>query len=867
MKTSLLNLSAVASIVIAIFLNLNCTKNDNPVEPSNSRPVATIVGLAANASFLAGDTITFTATATDTEDGELGGTSLVWTSSLDGRFGTGSPCQIDTLSVNTHLIILTATDSEGAVGADTATVIISVNNIPVVIITSPADSSTFGISDTISFMATATDSAGVQMDDSMLVWTSDIDGQIGTGDTLATDSISAGTHAIVLTATDSTGFIGADTVTVFVGTNFSPSASIVYPLDSSRYAEGDTITMVGSAMDPDDGLLTGNALVWTSSIDGPIGTGDTLKVSHLTIGSHVITLTATDSDGSTGSDAVVVTIVADAKPTVAIMSPADNSTFNDSDTVTLIGSATDVQDGPLSGGSLAWTSNIDGQFGVGDTVVTSAMSIGTHTVILTATDSHGLEGYAVMTLIIQSDPGANAGISITTPQDGTLYNVGDTITFAGYAVDLEDGALSGSSVVWTSNVDGEFGFGDILETDGLSANTHVITFTATDSDNNIVDTTVTIEISPTFERIIGLSDYGDGYAVSRTSDGGYIIGGRGADLGGHLSFYLIKTDSDGRFDWDSHLGGVDADYGQSAIETTDGGYIMTGTTKSYGAGKFDVYVVKTGQYGNMIWEKTLGGAEDDLGYSVCETSDGGYLITGATYSMGAGYDDIYLIKLDNAGNTVWEKVFGDTSFDRGHSVMETSDGGYLVTGVTIVPDEQGGDGNSDFYLLKTDVSGNLIWESNLGELFHDAAHQTIETTDGGFVVVGYSYYPGGGFSGDIKLVKTDNTGNQLWKQYYGGGNDERAYSVAETLDGGFIIAGETKSYGAGESDVYLVKTDNSGNLIWEKTFGAAGREYGRAVCTTPDGGYMITGQSDSYGIGAFWFQMYLIRTDANGNVQ
>jgi hypothetical protein len=338
-------------------------------------------------------------------------------------------------------------------------------------------------------------------------------------------------------------------------------------------------------------------------------------------------------------------------------------------------------------------------------------------------------------------------------------------------------------------------------------------------------------------------------------------------LGGHLSFYLIKTDSDGRFDWDSHLGGLDADWGQMAIETSDGGYIICGTTESFGALDFDLYVVKTDQFGNMIWDKMLGGADKEIGYSVCETSDGGYLLTGATYSMGAGYDDIYLVKLDNVGNTVWEKAFGDANFNRGHSVIETSDGSYLVSGVTIVDDADGGDGNDDFYLLKIDVSGNMIWESNLGKLFYDAAYQTIELADGGFAVVGFTYYYGGGFSSDIKLVKTDSLGNQIWEQHYGGSNDERAYSVAETLDGGFIIAGETKSYGAGESDVYLVKTDNNGNQIWAKNFGGSGREYGRAVCTTPDGGYMITGQSDSYGIGDFWFQMYLIRTDANGNVQ
>jgi len=305
--------------------------------------------------------------------------------------------------------------------------------------------------------------------------------------------------------------------------------------------------------------------------------------------------------------------------------------------------------------------------------------------------------------------------------------------------------------------------------------------------------------------------------------------------------------------WTKTFGGGNDDLGYSVQQTSDGGYIITGVTHSFGSGNGDVYLIKTDGSGNLLWYNTFGGTDVDVGYSVQQTSDGGYIIAGLTRSFGAGYYDVYLVKTDSSGNLLWENTFGGGAWDEARSVQQTLDGGYIIAGFTYSAGL-----NGDVYLIKTDNSGNLLWYNTFGEIDYEWGFSVQQTSDGGYIVAGYtdSYGPG---PRAVYLVKTDNSGNLLWYNTFGGSNEDIGFSVRETSDGGYIIAGLTRSFGAGSDDVYLIKTDNSGNLLWQNTFGGTSLDEARSVQQTLDGGYIIAGGTYSFGAG--YEDVYLIRLE------
>jgi hypothetical protein len=357
-----------------------------------------------------------------------------------------------------------------------------------------------------------------------------------------------------------------------------------------------------------------------------------------------------------------------------------------------------------------------------------------------------------------------------------------------------------------------------------------------------------------WQKTFGGSNYDEGYSVQQTSDDGYIIAGWTRSFGtGSDDVYLIKTDSKGNLLWQKTFGGSSNDYGYSVQRTSDGGYIIAGETWSFNNPKGDVYLIKTDPNGNQEWQKTFGGSGSDWGSSVRQTADGGYIIAGTTDYFGVWNDDVYIIKTNSEGELKWQRIFGGTNSDWGNSVQQTYDGGYIIAGNTY----SFGAGDADVYLIKTDSGGNLKWQKTFGGSGFDWGRSVQQTTDGGFIIAGSTFSFGDPYYEDIYLIKTDPNGNLLWQKTFGGKDDDWGLSVQQASDGGYIIAGTTGSFGAGYGDVYLIKTDPNGNLLWQKTFGGSDWDGGNSVQQTSDGGYIIAG--DTYSFGAGGADVYLIK--------
>jgi hypothetical protein len=253
------------------------------------------------------------------------------------------------------------------------------------------------------------------------------------------------------------------------------------------------------------------------------------------------------------------------------------------------------------------------------------------------------------------------------------------------------------------------------------------------------------------------------------------------------------------------------------------------------------------------WNKTFGGSDFESASSVQQTADGGFILAGCTESYGAGEEDAWLVKTDPDGNMEWEKTFGGSDFEVAASVQQTTDGGFILAGWTVPclcgycdPYEK-----SDVLLVKTDPDGNMEWEKTFGGSDFDWGLAVQQTADSGYILCGYTTTCYGSCSYlddfDVLLVKTDPDGNMEWNKIFGGTGRDEAYSVQQTAGGGFILAGCTDSYGAGEEDVWLVKTNSKGNKQWDMTFGGSDFDGAKSLQQTADGGYILAGETKSYG--------------------
>lgn len=370
---------------------------------------------------------------------------------------------------------------------------------------------------------------------------------------------------------------------------------------------------------------------------------------------------------------------------------------------------------------------------------------------------------------------------------------------------------------------------------------------------------VTYGQSNVFERHFGGTKNDMAEAIQQTSDGGYIVLGSTESFGaGSYDMWLVKLDEKGDKVWDKTYGGVHNELGYDVKQTKDGGYILVGCTETASNGGMDIYLVKTDAEGNKKWDCKYGGGKDDVGHSVVETPDG-YLIAGYTKSIGDHFCYVYILKIDVNGVVRWEKTVGGGDDACGNFIDKTKDGGFIVVGFT----KNLTAGLNDIYLIKLDAGGNVSWEKIFGAGDEDKGYCVRQTPDGGYIITGSTKNLGAGYS-DLYLTKVDDKGNRIWEKIYGENNDEVGYSVCQTPDSGFIVSGFTASRGS-FADVYLVKTDYKGNKMWDKTFGGALDDWSGGITLTKDGGYAICGFSKSFTFGEEDF--FIVKTDSKGEAK
>jgi hypothetical protein len=436
--------------------------------------------------------------------------------------------------------------------------------------------------------------------------------------------------------------------------------------------------------------------------------------------------------------------------------------------------------------------------------------------------------------IVYSNGNFTINWSMNSENDFKVYNLKESL-FS----DMSDETLIFSS---TSKHDTVFIVENIIEGDERFYQVTVLDTGNLSSRSNIAYATAPV-IS--YQKEFGGQDNDIAYSVQQTADEGLIIAGRIDSWGnGGIDGWLIKTNIEGHEEWNYTFGGENSELFRKVKNTSDGGYILTGITNSFGYGSSDIWLVKVNQEGLEEWQYTFGGADGDWGMSVEQTMDDGFIVVGHTLSFGAGFYDIYMVKTDAFGNEEWHQTFGGTEEDFGYSVLQTSEGGYVVLGFTV----SFGSGSRDVWLIKTDAQGNMEWDKTFGGSERDEGYSVQQTTDGGYIITGYTESFGNG-QYDVWLIKTDSQGQEEWDKTFGGSVWDEGYSVQQTTEGGYIITGYTISYGNGAKDIWLVKTDNAGNEEWNYTFGGINNEAGQQILQTFSGGYVIVGYTESRGSG------------------
>jgi len=314
--------------------------------------------------------------------------------------------------------------------------------------------------------------------------------------------------------------------------------------------------------------------------------------------------------------------------------------------------------------------------------------------------------------------------------------------------------------------------------------------------------------------------------------------------------------------WKTYGGEFD-DEAAAIVASSDGGYAIAGTTSSFGTGGYDFWLIKVDENGNMEWNKTYGGTKSDVAAALVCTADGGYAMAGETRSYGEGEIDFWLVKVDSSGNLQWNKTFGDQTADIATCVIQTNDGGYALGGYWLEDDAP-----KDVLFVKTDSSGNVQWTRTYGGAEEESVYSVVQTSEGGYALAGVTTSYSDEGKPDFWLVKTDSNGIMEWNKTYTEQNTDCAKSLIQTSDGGYTLAGFVRPAIIAPSDVWVINVDSTGNSVWNVTWKSVGYAMFNSMIQTGDGGYLVSGAT-SYlrgflDLGSF---MFLLKIDANGTVQ
>ncbi len=358
----------------------------------------------------------------------------------------------------------------------------------------------------------------------------------------------------------------------------------------------------------------------------------------------------------------------------------------------------------------------------------------------------------------------------------------------------------------------------------------------------------------TFQKTIGGSGNEEAYSVQQTTDGGYILAGYSTSFGpGNFeNAYLVKTDSLGDVSWAKTFGVAGgASKFRSARQTPDGGYIAAGWIYQPTANGYDVLLVKTDAGGNELWSKRYGGSGADSAHSIEFDLDGNLIIAGS--SPGQGFDQASLIKLTPTGAMIWHKTYGSAVPLLAEAGKAATEGGYYFIQSYV--------GFQGLSLVKVHSDGSLHWMKGYSsQVLWGSPHHGVaqESRSGGFWIATRGGAAGGN---DVSIVRSDEQGDIIWNKYYGNTADDIGSVIFEAEDGSIIVAGATTSSGLGDKDLYVFKIDSTGGLIWSRGYGESGEEHAYAMSGTTDGGLVLAGGTTSFGNGR---QIYLLKTDSTG---